>query len=92
MSSGFRRNYNPGAEVDVHAALRFVPLALVILTLAAPGACSRFGSGVPKAQPLEPVAAILDAFQDHKLVALGEGVHGNSFTSTCFRPTWSGAA
>ena len=30
-----------------------------------------------RAVPLDPVGAILDAFQSHRLVALGEGNHGN---------------
>src|SRR5918995_6751529 len=31
----------------------------------------------PPAVPLEPIAAILDAFKTHQIVALGEGGHGN---------------
>lgn len=35
-------------------------------------------AGPPRAlTPVEPIAAILDAFQTHPIVALGEGPHGN---------------
>lgn len=29
------------------------------------------------AVPLEPISAILDALKTHRIVALGEGAHGN---------------
>jgi hypothetical protein len=35
-------------------------------------------AAVPQAsKPLEPIGAIVDAFRSHRLVALGEGMHGN---------------
>jgi hypothetical protein len=34
-------------------------------------------SAPPMAVPVEPIAAILNAFSSHAIVALGEGAHGN---------------
>jgi hypothetical protein len=64
-------------EVDVYAAPTPVAPALAFLTLVASGSCSRLSSGEPMAKPLEPVAAILEAFHTYQVVALGEGLHGN---------------
>ena len=47
-----------------------------IWTLEAPAARSQPHPTKP-AIPREPIAAILDAFRSHSLVALGEGRHGN---------------
>ena len=47
-------------------------LGLLLMGLSAPGAAQ-----TPAAVPLEPIAAILDAFNTHQIVALGEGPHGN---------------
>jgi hypothetical protein len=33
--------------------------------------------------PVEPVAAILEAFRSHRIIALGEGTHGNEQGHTC---------
>src|SRR5687767_13084221 len=35
------------------------------------------GQLAARAVPLEPIAAIIDAFRTHQVVALGEGAHGN---------------
>ena len=64
-------------EVDVYAASTSVAPALAILTLVVSVSCSRLSLAEPMAKPLEPVAAILEAFQTHQVVALGEGLHGN---------------
>jgi hypothetical protein len=51
-------------------------LALQCLVFAALPACNLFGE--PKATRIDPVTGILDAFQSHRIVALGEGLHGNN--------------
>ena len=45
---------------------------LIVVALAMSGAPSAVTQGPPPAVPLDPVSAILDAFQSHNVVALGE--------------------
>jgi len=52
---------------------RRVAVAAALLAISATGA---HGQSKP-AVPLEPIAAILDAFRTHDIVALGEGRHNN---------------
>ena len=52
-----------------------VPICLCLLFAAAQPACDRGG---PKATRIDPITGILDAFQSHPIVALGEGLHGNN--------------
>ena len=61
----------------MYAAPTPVAPAPAILTLVVSSSCSRISLAEPMAKPLEPVAAILEAFQTHQVVALGEGLHGN---------------
>jgi hypothetical protein len=59
--------------------MRRRPIAMLVLqclVLAALPACNLFGE--PKAVRIDPINGILDAFQSHQLVALGEGLHGNN--------------
>ena len=53
-----------------------VATMISIWTLETPAARPQPNSTKP-AIPREPIAAILDAFRSHSLVALGEGRHGN---------------
>ena len=53
-----------------------VAAALLSLPLPSPYAVEQT-VGARLATPLEPIDAILDAFNTHDVVALGEGVHGN---------------
>lgn len=61
------------------------PLSWVVIALlcgAVISASRQDQTGAPSkgrlhAKPLDPVAAILDAFRSHRVVALGEGSHGN---------------
>lgn len=61
--------------------MRAVPnvaaLALAAVTLASTASCDRIGSRPPKAVPIDAISGILAAFQNHQIVALGEGLHGN---------------
>jgi hypothetical protein len=53
-------------------------LVVILFLLAAVASLSAQQSTPPRpAVPLEPITAILDAFQSHSVVALGEGSHGN---------------
>ena len=45
--------------------------------LAATAALSGQSAASRPAAPLDPIAAILDAFRSHSVIALGEGLHGN---------------
>src|SRR5262245_38742408 len=55
---------------------RFVGGMLFPALLAAAALSGQSGASRP-AVPLDPIAAILDAFRSHSIVALGEGLHGN---------------
>src|SRR5437588_88374 len=56
------------------ANCRLQIVLLLVVLIATP--CILFGQPKP-AVPLEPMAAILDAFRTHDIVALGEGRHNN---------------
>ena len=53
-----------------------VPIYLCLFFAAALPACGLFGE--PKATRIDPITGILDALQSHRIVALGEGLHGNN--------------
>jgi len=53
--------------------MKRLPLAIIVMAIA--GATTR-GQTKPAA-PLDPIAAIIDAFRTHDIVALGEGRHNN---------------
>ena len=52
-----------------------VPICLCI-ALASQPACNR--SRLSKARGVDAISGILDAFRTHRIVALGEGIHGNN--------------
>jgi hypothetical protein len=54
---------------------RALPISLLV-SVAVSGAAQQ-PSAAPMAIPVEPIAAILNAFSSHPVVALGEGAHGN---------------
>ena len=60
--------------------LSVLPVRVIILLPAIasvlPGAAQQSPTAKP-AVPREPIAAILDAFRTHQVVALGEGTEGN---------------
>jgi hypothetical protein len=65
-----------------HATNTWVAIALTLLrtlvlcsALAGAIGCGRFGT--PRAVPVDPITGLLDAFETHQVVALGEGLHGN---------------
>jgi hypothetical protein len=60
----------------VEPKARSLSMCLLLLTLAIPAACERFNT--TRAVPVDPITGILDAFQSHNVVALGEGLHGNA--------------
>jgi hypothetical protein len=55
----------------------FLLSALLALTLAASASTAQQAPQKQRTVPVEPVAAILDAFRSNQLVALGEGTHDN---------------
>jgi hypothetical protein len=57
--------YTGDLSIRLALALAAVVLGLVVLDGQAP------------AKPLDPITAIIDAFRDHDIVALGEGKHNN---------------
>lgn len=59
-----------------HRAMRTLLAILFAGALMSRGAAYQNASVRP-ALPADPIAAILEAFQSHDLVALGEGAHGN---------------
>ena len=61
-----RRLFRASVQSGVVAACALPPFAVVALAQEA-----------RMAIPLDPVTAIVDAFHDHDIVALGEGAHGN---------------
>jgi hypothetical protein len=77
-----RENVAAGSNTQEVSAMNVGPRLVLglLLSLWACGGASRVAeqaaSPVP-AVPVEPVSAILDAFQTHPIVALGEGPHGN---------------
>lgn len=57
-----------------------VTVCLCLLIAGALPACDLFGP--PRARRIDAITGILDAFQSHPIVALGEGLHGNSQSHT----------
>ena len=58
--------------------------AYTVVFVAGASAAQSSNSQAPAAVPLEPVAAILEAFRLHDIVALDEGYHGNRSKATRF--------
>src|SRR6185436_12633884 len=51
--------------------------SLVVFLAVGSSALAQQNAAPRPAVPVEPIAAILDAFRSHPVVALGEGSHGN---------------
>jgi hypothetical protein len=55
----------------------FLQALFFLCTLGAARNAESQRAPAPRAVPVEPIGAILDAFRSHAIVALGEGLHGN---------------
>ena len=71
-----RKNTHKGNEAR-HAPNSAAQLFLSFIGLAAASNVAQRGGAVAPAVPVDPVAAIIDAFRSHDVVALGDGAHGN---------------